>query len=581
MTVDRRDFLRAIAAVAVLPREVLAGAADRTYAIHPALGVARLGNAEADLADPSSYYLGPESPYQVPNAGQPYKIGGKIKKQAQRFRIYEFEDGQATREITLQEEDVAAIEWTVHLSNRKAALDTGLPGTLSTPGVIPSSYWPAETRNDRVPPAERGGLLIDPGRQSVGAAVSQQVLSGNITFRTASNEPRTKAVTLGELRTEPTTGRLLVFAGDGISEGLLDGNFSRLAALDDWRNNDDWYDDSADGWVRAKITFRDGRQVTLDQPDQSAWVICTVPRYAPGINYFTTLYDVSRSTFYTPGQDPGRPSFAEDIYPILRSASLLQWVGALGSLGHGVAAPGYFLAADRMRLLSDNDSDPDSPAYKARHAVFGRIRDPARVGEFASEASHNMPQLPLEVIEEPEKEPWDISAVTPLQYALLRKWADGDFDSDGVPEYVPLDELDVTRQPSALDRAAVEMTAGTPFYPGIESWRIARERALYASAPLRFSSRVRPGDLTMGNALPWQADFLDCIDAWWPVQRPYRVMRGGQPERPWVPPEWKESADTPEFTQMVQHWARLGLIVSLDGGATYVEVEGDAEEAGA
>src|SRR5262245_14609689 len=47
--------------------------ADKTYAIHPAIGIARLGNAVADPADSSSYYLGAESPYQVPNQGQPYK----------------------------------------------------------------------------------------------------------------------------------------------------------------------------------------------------------------------------------------------------------------------------------------------------------------------------------------------------------------------------------------------------------------------------------------------------------------------------------------------------------------------------
>src|SRR5690349_8649890 len=92
-----------------------------TYAIHPALGIARLGNAPLDPTDASTYYLGAESPYQVPNQGQSYKADGKIKKQGQRFRIYEFENGIATREITLTEQDVASIVWTVHLANRKPA----------------------------------------------------------------------------------------------------------------------------------------------------------------------------------------------------------------------------------------------------------------------------------------------------------------------------------------------------------------------------------------------------------------------------------------------------------------------------
>ena len=120
----------------------MAGAAEKTYAIHPALGVARVGNAVVDIADTSTWYLGAESPYEVPNKDKPYKIGTQVKKQAQRFRIYEFENGQATREITLQQGDVTGIEWTVHLANRKAALHTDVPpGTISRPAVIPPPVY--------------------------------------------------------------------------------------------------------------------------------------------------------------------------------------------------------------------------------------------------------------------------------------------------------------------------------------------------------------------------------------------------------------------------------------------------------
>jgi hypothetical protein len=112
----------------------------KQYAIHPALGIARIGNAKADLSEPPAdharspltFCLGAEAPYQVPNQGRSYKLGGKIKKQAQRFRIYEYQNGTASREIMLEAEDIQAIEWAVHLANRKAALSSDDdPGTVS------------------------------------------------------------------------------------------------------------------------------------------------------------------------------------------------------------------------------------------------------------------------------------------------------------------------------------------------------------------------------------------------------------------------------------------------------------------
>jgi hypothetical protein len=59
------------------------------YRIHPAIGVARVGNA-----DPSAYFLGPERPRQqvtgASDAGSavpPFKTDGLIKRQAARFEF--------------------------------------------------------------------------------------------------------------------------------------------------------------------------------------------------------------------------------------------------------------------------------------------------------------------------------------------------------------------------------------------------------------------------------------------------------------------------------------------------------------
>ena len=52
--------------------------------------------------------------------------------------------------------------------------------------------------------------------------------------------------------------------------------------------------------------------------------------------------------------------------------------------------------------------------------------------------------------------------------------------------------------------------------------------------PFRIRETMEPGALTANMALPWQADFLDCADEWWPAERPNTVFRNGNPE-PWVP----------------------------------------------
>ena len=96
------------------------------YRIHPAIGIARVGNAPA-----SEYFVGPEMPGQtardnadIGTAVPPYKSKGLIKRQAARFRVWEYTEADGvwspTREVSLADDDVAQLTWTVHLANRKA-----------------------------------------------------------------------------------------------------------------------------------------------------------------------------------------------------------------------------------------------------------------------------------------------------------------------------------------------------------------------------------------------------------------------------------------------------------------------------
>lgn len=564
--------------------------ADTTFAIHPAIGIARLGDASLDPDNDATYYRGSEAPHDVPNEGHPYKTGGRLKKQAQRFRIYEFRDGQAAREITLGESDVSAIAWTVHLCNRKAAFDPALRSCqVSAPGVPLTTYAPARARNADVPPAKRGHLAIDAGARTVSGPGERCTLAGRIGFPDAATG-EDGAVVLGTIWMEPGTGRLLVAGGNGVARGLRDGRFSPYAAIDDWVNNDRWYDDTADGRITARITFADGTTVTLAQPDQAAWVISTVPKYTPGMGYYTTLYDVAMNAIAASAERNAPPSFVRDIYPVLRSVSHLQWVSARGAQGHRPGRADY-LANDLMRKLAQPGPDTGG----RRQAIFARLRDPATVGTPAALDNRLMPTLAREVIDgggldrpdgadaqtHGDAVPYDIATVTPLQYAQFARWRDGDFVADFDPDaaHVALDEIPVANQPATLDRGALDGTAGTPFYPGIESWRIVRDAPVFMPDRFRLSAAVRPGDLTLGNALPWQADFYDCDDTWWPVQRPTEVLRDGHLVS-WTPFA-TEKHDTPEsapYNAMVRHWSALGLVVSSDRGVRFVEDERTDED---
>src|SRR5262245_3335033 len=43
--------------------------------------------------------------------------------------------------------------------------------------------------------------------------------------------------------------------------------------------------------------------------------------------------------------------------------------------------------------------------------------------------------------------------------------------------------------------------------------------------PFRFDhNQLTPGDVTKRSALPWQADFFECREHWWPAQRPDEVL---------------------------------------------------------
>src|SRR5438045_2766874 len=95
-------------------KERLTMADIATIKIHPAIGIARLGNSLQE------FFIGPEIPgaHRRPPGG--YKDAQhRIKRQAARFRLFGYDKkGKLVKEINSSD---AVIEWTVRLANSKAA----------------------------------------------------------------------------------------------------------------------------------------------------------------------------------------------------------------------------------------------------------------------------------------------------------------------------------------------------------------------------------------------------------------------------------------------------------------------------
>lgn len=269
------------------------------YRIYPSIGIARLGN------DLTEFYIGPEIPghpgFDVDAGGNEnpvteYKADeDQIKRQAARFRLFEVDAGGVPRLAQLPAG--ATVEWTVHLVNKKAAVQRG-----SAPPGAPQR--PQLANNP-------GPSLIDPGPRSIAGA-------GAAAVKFETGEYQGRRVPLGELRTDRDQN-LLVLGGFGFSSSPTN------QGIPSFYTNPGWHDDTSDGPVTARIRLADGTIVDDISP---AWVVAGPPDFAPEIQAVVSLYDIILEVgidhFAVPAQN--QVSFTRDIFPILLRTRRYQWV---------------------------------------------------------------------------------------------------------------------------------------------------------------------------------------------------------------------------------------------------------------
>ena len=506
-------------------------------AIHPAIGIARVG----DSAEKT--YLGPEVYPTPPLPPGSYRDDtGALARQSARFRIYGYNAaGEVVRELTA---DWADIRWSSHLANHKASWYQWIIA-LDIPEAARTT---APLRNPKVKGDDRKALAIDGGEISIRG---KGTCGDSYAFR---GQFLGTEVYLGELRTDDK-GRLLVLPGHGVSASpdntpIYDPENNPNAFI----NADGWYDDVCDGPVTAEVTI-EGRSI----PCESAWVLSAPPDYAPNVVGVRTLYDLLNDLYIQAEwlDFPETLSFRHHVYPILHRLTGLGWVNKGYEVQFGLSGPYPFSAPDFVARLASNGKE----SAELRRQVFHNFRDPA--GDNPDQLSWAW--LYGDAMEVPAGDsPRQNAAVSPTQYRILKLWAAGVFESDWDEPYEPptdLGKVPLAEQPATLDRAALEYALADAFHPGCEvTWPVrhltlwkspfrlkhrpadvpepdygpvmTQKIALSADGPLHAQG---PGDLTRWMGLPWQADTAYCrsgydaaydpyIPTFWPATVPNQVM---------------------------------------------------------
>lgn len=658
------------------------------FRIHPAIGIARVGNSE-------EFYLGPETPAGMPvdhspvSGGLPIRAGtesttitsaelrdrnGALKRQAARFRVFAYEHAEKEAypngggtEIQIGTvvggRTVADIVWTVHLANKKSnsyVLNDDLGMMLyEEPNRSRMRLRNEAEGLDPDNAARRYRLISDAGPRAIKASGGQPVRFDKSTRASFGDgaaveevaaypksfpddgfanlyAPVGKIDTLGELRTDDQ-GRLLVIAAYGKACGWLrpDGTPFPLEAREFEPgvygdvNADGWFDDTADGPVGATLVFGDGST----QDVHGAWVVCTVPSYAPQVQNVVSLWDdmfdswvrkmdLRPDVFGHRFCKDYRPAFDADIAPIFRAVALQRWTTNLPDRAID--------AHDAVGRIAADDHPDDTIMTGLAY-----VRDPNHLRQTLVGA----PFMPLSMGDAGRA----FLTVTLTQYFMLQRWNAGEFEKRAPRELGPGE---------FLDRAVLVNCLGGRFAPGIEMTFMVRDPNVWVqdwersdAGPFRFRARkldyrsaqigqpfltvgyvpnhpgpdgihpapVEPGDPTKFMAIPWHTDYSACgthnsapnpLNSstlyWsWPAQRPFAVyvaqdvVDGKLGEQRYSirgPGATSKDLGTTgryqNLEDMVLNWHHIGIVVqgsAIAGDGTFskdqfLEVEGQLDE---
>ncbi len=528
--------------------------------IHPAIGIARLGNS------PNEFYICPEQEGALPIAcdknghtktdasGNETSVSsfkdqqGRIKRQAARFKIFIYDDKDpGGRELKLGDTiygvdthgKLVDVEWTVYIANKKAVWYQ-FQQLEGEHGYAPNH----KLRNaDITDTNERQKLIIDPGPQTVYAGNVNKTTQAQ--FARGKNPGYTQSFppplspnnidTLGEIMTVTTDQQhiqLLVLGGFGNSGSYKQGFGQPL--VEDYANNDGWFDDISDGYVTAKLIYKDevDNQLASVSVQDPSWVVVAYPRYAPQITDMITmddlLFDLNLREFGTNPYIYGTgkpfspqpidtsdaqqlslwrrsnkrynpdyfPYFKRDIWPILKRPYYMQYCSNILGISNGAhdindpSKKGDFYK--EYMSVPPKAGQPD--VYKAkRQYLFDMLRLP---GEENQRSNKHVPQgtsmygrdmMPLLCGDNPISNtlPSKFLRLTDTQLFFLRQWAEGKFINEDLEDIPQMDTI--TDKGLALDRGVLANCLGGAFCPGGETAWIIRNPAIF-SKPYRINA---------------------------------------------------------------------------------------------
>jgi hypothetical protein len=138
---------------------------------------------------------------------------------------------------------------------------------------------------------DRDRLEIDPLPRSIAGPLAGPVELSMGTSATPDEErwpgpAATPAITsLGQIRTDDV-GRLIVVPGAGIASRGPDAN-----DIDTYANNDNWFDDVADGPISATVALRAPDGTVTEHPAEGAWLLVG-PDFGSVLPQVVSLYDI-------------------------------------------------------------------------------------------------------------------------------------------------------------------------------------------------------------------------------------------------------------------------------------------------
>lgn len=542
---------------------------SKHYEIHPRIGVARLGNS------PSDFYLAPETVGGLPIAcdasgdaiekdGEPVFVDrfkdsvGRIKRQAARFRLFERTD-DGTREVTLEDDAIEKIVWTVQIANKKPIWYTfsELQGDLEFGEENSYANQHVPVNNPDTTGEARKALMIDPGPRSIdtpGDVVEFSRYNIPSDYRFGSfpspDEGGQEITSLGELRMD-RKGRLVALGGFGNVTGSGDITSFRGAA--------GFWDDISDGYVLATVHLKGGETVDADP----GWLLVGSPKYAPQLVNITTLWDTMYDTavrelgadpeIYDPerygdgadqfpsyqgynplaGYNPDYVvHFETQIQPILERMEAYRWVADIPYLTDFVH-PRFPMADPRDRNRENRERYFSFFRVPVLPADYDEWIDKVENGPNQLFSKEGLPLVPLNSGDNSvtnEGPIYKFETLSATQFFFMNQWAAGKFTfRESAPERSLAEQL---------DEAAVGNCVGAPFSPGIETTWISRNAPIYTGlAHLKLAhyrgdnealvdyydqnglsttadeaegQGCEPGDLTKRMAIPWQADFQEC-----------------------------------------------------------------------